>query len=205
MIRAVLNTRLREWNPDVVVDLSSAGLRGEFCAIPRHGVGDSISGQQEVSGRFELSTRAHRRRGAHRHRAPANRLRSSARRSSFRAEFSTGPYPAASNRLGPLWSAQHFVIQQLWKLHTAGSVAESKGVNPAGLHGPAKTGPPPSGASIVLWLSERNARRLRGAKEDIKPTVDLATGHSRVRNAAARQPEQGCAYRVSLAAGPARL
>lgn len=160
-----LSSRLREWNPDVVVDLSSAAPRGEFCAIPRHGFwrfhfGDSrrypdgseflreIIDQVALTA-VELNAIAPDR---------------ASDRVLCRAEFSTAPSPATLNRSGPVWSAQHFVIQQLWKLHALAPTAQCKPMHSTSMHGPARAVRPPSGASIALWFSERSARRLRGGK-----------------------------------------
>jgi hypothetical protein len=167
-----LSSRLREWNPDVVVDLSSSALRGEFCAIPRHGFwrfhfGDSErypDGSEFVREIIDGEA------------LTAVELKCIASDRAFdgvlcRAEFSTGPYPSTLNRLGPVWSAQHFVIQQLWKLHAAAPSAPCKRAHSTGMRVPGKAGRPPSGASIVLWLSGKHARRLRGARRNLNPAL----------------------------------
>ncbi len=162
-----LRSRLRELNPDIVVDLSSAALRGEFCAIPRYGFwrfhfGDSRrypngSGflREIIDG--EALT--------------AIELNNIAADRAFDqvlclAQFSTEPYPSRlMNRLGPVWSAQHFVIQQLWKLHAVGPAALRKRVHSPGMRITGKAGRLPSGASIAWWLSRQIARRLRGERK----------------------------------------
>jgi hypothetical protein len=162
-----LTSQLRGLNPDVVVDLSSITVRGEFCAIPRFGFwrfhfGDSRkypngSGfLREIIDREALT---------------AVELINIASDRVFddvlcRGEFSTEPYPSRlMNRLGPVWSAQHFVIQQLWKLHTLGVDALRRPAQSTGIGGAAKAEGPPSGASIALWVSGKIAGRLRGKKK----------------------------------------
>jgi hypothetical protein len=167
-----LSSRLREWNPDVVVDLSSAALRGEFCAIPRHGFwrfhfGDSrrypdgsefvreiIDGEALTA--VELNCLA------------ADRDYD---RVVCRAEFSAGPSPSALIRLGPVWSAQHFVIQQLWKLHVAARSVPCEHTNSKDTQVRGKAGRPPGGASIALWLSEKHTRRLRGDRKTLNQAL----------------------------------
>lgn len=162
-----LTSYLRELNPDIVVDLSSANLRGEYCSIPKYGFwrfhfGDSRK-YPDGSGFLREIIEGEP--------LTAVELKKLAADQAFdevlcRAEFSTEPYPSRSmNRLGPVWSAQHFVIQQLWKLHAVGQVALHKQVLPAGTRLTGKAGCLPSDASIVLWLSEKIARRLRGGRK----------------------------------------
>lgn len=168
-----LSLRLRELNPDIVVDLSSAALRGEFCAIPRYGFwrfhfGDSRR-YPDGSGflREIIDGEA----------LTAVELNNLAADPAFdevlcRAEFSTEPYPSRlMNRLGPVWSAQHFVIQQLWKLHAVGPAALRKRVFPAGTRVTGKAGCLPSDASIASWLSRKIARRLRGGRKIAKQAL----------------------------------
>jgi hypothetical protein len=162
-----LTSRLRELNPDIVVDLSSAALRGEFCAIPRYGFwrfhfGDSRkypngSGfLREIIDGDAFS---------------AVELHSIAKDRAFdevlcRAEFSTSPYPSRlKNRFGPVWSAQHFVIQQLWRLHTLGPSTARRPVHSTGMRVDGETGSLPSGASIAAWLSGKIARGLRSRRK----------------------------------------
>ncbi len=157
-----LSSWLRELNPDVVVDLSSAALRGGFCAIPsgfwRFHFGDSrkypdgseflreiVDGETLTA--VELCNIA------------ADRACDEVL---CRAEFSTQPYPSRlMNRFGPLWSAQHFVIQQLWKLHAVGPAAARKQAPPGRVAFTGKAGRLPSAASIASLLARKIARRLR--------------------------------------------
>jgi hypothetical protein len=162
-----VTSQFQELTPDIVVDLSSAELRGEFCAIPRYGFwrfhfGDSrkypdgsgflreiIDGEGLTA--VELSNIAT-------DRAFDDVL--------CRAEFSTEPYPSRLlNRLGPVWSAQHFVIQQLWKLHTLGPDALRRQANSTDTLTNGDAGPLPSDVSIAFWLFGKIARRLRGRKK----------------------------------------
>jgi hypothetical protein len=162
-----LYSRLRELNLDIVVDLSSAALRGEFCAIPRYGFwrfhfGDSRR-YPDGSGflREIIDGEA----------LTAVELNNISADPAFddvlcRAQFSTEPYPSRlMNRFGPVWSAQHFVIQQLWKLHAVGPAALRKRVHSTGMRVTGKAGRLPSGASLALWPSGRIANRLRGARK----------------------------------------
>jgi hypothetical protein len=157
----MLSSALRELGPDVVVDLSSTELHGEHCAIPRYGFwryhfGDSRkypdgSGfLREIIDNEPLT-------------AVELKIITAARDFDevlCRGEFSTQPYPSRLiNRLGPVWSAQHFVIQELWKLHTA---APRRRVHSTGIRINTTSGRQPSGASIALWLSRKYLRWLRG-------------------------------------------
>jgi hypothetical protein len=173
--RGELSSWLRELNPDVVVDLSSAALRGEFCSIPRHGFwrfhfGDSRKYPDGSEFLREIVDGEA---------LTAVELCNIAADRAFdevlcRAQFSTQPYPSRlMNRFGPVWSAQHFVIQQLWKLHASAAVREQ--ARPGGVPVSAKAGPVsakagrlPSDASLALLLARRVARRLRiGSKTNI--------------------------------------
>jgi O-antigen/teichoic acid export membrane protein len=164
--RDKLSSRLRELNVDVVVDLSSAALRGEFCSIPRYGFwrfhfGDSRKYPDGSECLLEIIDEAA---------LTAVELCSIAADPAhdevlYRAEFSTQPHPSRlMNRFGPVWSAQHFVIQQLWKLHEVGPAAVHKRMHPAGVPFGGKKRRLPSDASIALLLARRIARRLRKAR-----------------------------------------
>lgn len=159
-----LSSRLRELNPDIVVDLSSAALRGEFCAIPRYGFwrfhfGDSRR-YPDGSGFLREIIDGEALTAVELHNIATDRAFDDVL---CRAEFSTEPYPSRlMNRLGPVWSAQHFVIQQLWKLHTVGRAAPRNRVRSTSMRVNGRAGCLPSGASIALWLSGKIARRLRG-------------------------------------------
>ena len=160
-----LGSRLRDWNTDVVVDFSSAGIRGEFCSIPRHGFwrfhfGDSTKYpdgsdflreviDEDPLAAVELNDIAADR--------ACDRLL-------CRAEFSIGQSASTLNRIGPVWSAQHFVIQQLWKLHALAPSAQRKRPHYKDCRNLGKADAAPSWASIALWFSGKNARRLRRRK-----------------------------------------
>jgi hypothetical protein len=159
-----LVSRLQDLHPDIVVDLSSAELRGEFCAIPRYGFwrfqfGDSRKYPNGSEFLWEIIDGEA---------LTAVELHNIATDRAFddvlcRGEFSTEPYPSRlMNRLGPVWSAQHFVIQQLWKLHTVGPDALRRRMRSTGVRITGKTGRLPSGASVASWLSGKIGRRLRG-------------------------------------------
>jgi hypothetical protein len=162
-----LASRLQELNPDIVVDLTSAELRGEFCAIPRYGFwrfhfGDSRkypngSGfLREIIDGETLTAVELINIGPDR--AFDNLL--------CRGEFSTVPYASRlMNRLGAVWSAQHFVIQQLWRLHTLGHTTVPRQAHPIGMRVNGEVGALPSGASIAVWLSGKIAKRLRNEKK----------------------------------------
>jgi hypothetical protein len=162
-----LTSQFQDFNPDIVVDLSSAELRGEFCAIPRYGFWrfhfgdrrkypDGSGFLREIIDKETLSAIELNKIGTDR--AFDDVL--------CRAEFSTEPYPSRlMNRLGPVWSAQHFVIQQLWKLHTVGPAALPGREYFTARQVTGKAGRVPSGASIALWLSRKIARRLRNEKQ----------------------------------------
>jgi hypothetical protein len=162
-----LQSRLRELNPDIVVDLSSAALRGEFCAIPRYGFwrfhfGDSRK-YPDGSGFLREIIEGEVLTAVELHNIATDRAFDDVL---CRAQFSTNPYPSRSmNRLGPVWSAQHFVIQQLWKLHGLGPAALRKWVHATDMRVTGKAGRLPSAASLVMWPSGRIARRLRGERK----------------------------------------
>jgi hypothetical protein len=162
--RGKLSSRLRELNLDIVVDLSSTALRGEFCSVPRYGFwrfhfGDSRKYPDGSEFLREIVDGEA---------LTAVELCNIAADRAFdevlcRGEFSTQPYPSRlMNRFGPVWSAQHFVIQQLWKLHAAGPAAAHKRARPDGAPFGGKAGRLPSDASLALLLARRIARRLRG-------------------------------------------
>jgi hypothetical protein len=177
-----LSSQLKQWAPDVIVDLSSAELRGDFCSIPRHGFwrfhfGDS-SKYPEGSGLL--------REAIDREAVTAVEMNAIASDSAFdrilcRAEFSTDPSPSTHNRIGPVWSAQHFVIQQLWKLHIGAASAQTECAASKRAR-VAVRAEPPSGMSIALWFSGKNARRLRGKRNAANQplTWRLAVRKSRV-------------------------
>jgi hypothetical protein len=159
--RGKLNSRLLELNPDIVVDLSSADLRGAYCAVPRYGFwrfhfGDSRR-YPDGSGFLREVIEGETLTGVELHNIAADRALDDVL---CRAEFSTEPYPSRlMNRFGPVWSAQHFVIQQLWKLHVLGPIAVRKQSTDMRVTG--KSGRLPSAASIALWPSGKIIRRLR--------------------------------------------
>lgn len=165
--RDVLEARLRELRPDVVVDLSSSAPRGAFCAVPTHGFWrfhfgeskkypDGSAFLREIIDGEPLTVVELKNIAADR----------SCDEVLCRAEFSTQPYPSrAFNRLGPLWSAQHFVIEELWKLHMTGATTKRDRAHSTGAGVGGKAGSVPSGTSIALWLLRKYARRLRLARK----------------------------------------
>ncbi len=163
---AELGSRLHELNPDVVVDLSSAALRGEFCTVPRYGFWRFHFGD----GRKYPDGSGFLREIIDGEALTAVELNNIAPDRAFdnvlcRAEFSTEPYSSRLiNRLGPVWSAQHFVIQQLWKLHGFGPAVERERMQSSDIPIIAKNGRLPSGASIAMWLGKKITRRLHGAR-----------------------------------------
>jgi hypothetical protein len=158
-----LTSRLRELNPDIVVDLSSAALRGEFCAIPRYGFwrfhfGDSRK-YPNGSGFLREIIDGEALTAVELHDIATDQALDYVL---CRGEFSTSPYPSRlMNRFGPVWSAQHFVIQQLWKLHTLGPSRVRRLVHSTGVRVAGEDGSLPSDGSIATWLSRKVARRLR--------------------------------------------
>jgi hypothetical protein len=182
--RGKLSSWLRELNLDIVVDLSSAALRGEFCSIPRYGFwrfhfGDSRKYPDGSEFLREIVDGE---------RLTAVELCNIAADRAFdevlcRVEFSTQPYPSGlMNRFGPVWSAQHLVIQQLWKLQAVGLAAVRKRARPGGVPFSGKAGRLPSDASIALLLGRRIARRLRGGSK--KMTNGKLTWRLAVRKSA---------------------
>jgi hypothetical protein len=164
---ANLTSRLRELNPDIVVDLSSAALRGEFCAIPRYGFwrfhfGDSRK-YPNGSGFLREIIDGEALTAVELHNIATDQTLDDVL---CRGEFSTSPYPSRlMNRFGPVWSAQHFVIQQLWKLHTAGPSTLRRLVHSTDVRVVGEADSLPSGASIAMWLSGKVARRLRSDRK----------------------------------------